>query len=144
MTKLFSVPHYLLKELILWVSSLKTINIVYRKTDGLEVDCYVLFFLKYGFNLNHMTKVSPQTFARGCKKTYSAGKNLTKNLYWYWRIDIINRKYFKLILKMTILVKCIGKFCYGDGVFQNTEVGTGGVLKNFTKFTGKELCQGLF
>ena len=45
---------------------------------------------------------------------------------------------------MTILINCTGKFCYGHRNFQNTEAATGGILKNFTKFTGKHLCQSLF
>ena len=45
---------------------------------------------------------------------------------------------------MTILINCTGKFCYGQGDFQNTEAATRGVLKIFTKFTGKHLCQSLF
>ena len=34
-----------------------------------------------------------------------------------------------MILKMTIFINCTGKFCYGDGNFQNTEAATGSVLK---------------
>ena len=45
---------------------------------------------------------------------------------------------------MTILVSCTGKFCHEQGIFQNTQAATRGVLKNFTKFTGKHLCQSLF
>ena len=57
------------------IASQKDFIIVYRKTNGLEVDCYVLLFLKdvkRRFNLTHVTKVSAQTFT----ETYSAGKNL--------------------------------------------------------------------
>ena len=45
---------------------------------------------------------------------------------------------------MTILINRTGKFYYRRGKFQNTETATGGVLKNFTKFTGKQLCQIFF
>ena len=45
---------------------------------------------------------------------------------------------------MTILINYTGKFCYGNRNCQNTEAATGGVLKNFTKFTGKHLCQSPF
>ena len=48
-----------------------------------------------------------------------------------------------MILRMTILINCTGKFCYRHGNFQNTEATTGGVLKSFTKFTGKHPCQSL-
>ena len=44
---------------------------------------------------------------------------------------------------MTILINCNDKFCYGHRKFQNAEAATGSVLKNFTKFTGKYLCQSL-
>ena len=44
-----------------------------------------------------------------------------------------------MILKMTILIKYTGKFCYGHGNFQNTEALTRGVFKSFIKFTGKSL-----
>ena len=46
----------------------------YRKTDGLEVDCYAAILkndVKRRFNLSHVTKVSAQTFARGCKNVFS-------------------------------------------------------------------------
>ena len=78
------------------------------------------------------------------KKRIQLGKTLQRISIDTEELILLTENISKLILKMTILVKCIGKFCYGDGVFQNTEVGTGGVLKNFTKFTGKQLCQGLF
>ena len=58
--------------------------------------------------------------------------------------DFINRKYVKLILKVTILVNCTGKFCHGHGIFRNTEAATAAVLINFTKFTGKHLFQSPF
>ena len=45
---------------------------------------------------------------------------------------------------MAILIDCTGKFCYLHGNFRNTEAATRGALKNFTKFTGKHLCQSLF
>ena len=85
-----------------------------------------------------MIKVSAQTFARGCKRHIQLGKTL------YRFLDLINRKYFTLILKMTILINCTGKFCYQHENFQNTEATTGGVLRIFTKFTGKHLSQRLF
>ena len=44
----------------------------------------------------------------------------------------------------TILIDCTGKLCYRHGNFRNTEAATGGVLKNFTKFTEKHLCQSFF
>ena len=53
------------------------------------------------------------------------------------------RKYFTLILKMKILIIYTGKFCYRYGNFQNTEAVTGGVLKSFTKFTKRHLCQSM-
>ena len=43
-------------------------QMVYRKADGLEVDCYVLLFLKKCFSPSHMIKMSAQAFARGCKR----------------------------------------------------------------------------
>ena len=70
-------------------------------------------------------------------ETYSAGKKLM--LYRF--LDFLNRKFFALILKMKILIKCPSKFCYRYRNFQNTETVTGGVLKHFIKFTGKHLCQ---
>ena len=42
---------------------------------------------------------------------------------------------------MTILINCIGKFCYRHKNLQNTEAATGGLFKGFIKFTGKHLCQ---
>ena len=48
-----------------------------------------------------------------------------------------------MILKMTILINCTGKFCYWHGNFQNAEAAIVGVLKSFTKFTGKPLCQSI-
>ena len=45
---------------------------------------------------------------------------------------------------MTILINCTGKFCFRHGNFQNTEAATEGILRNFTKFTGKRLCQVFF
>ena len=45
---------------------------------------------------------------------------------------------------MTILIKCIGKFCYRYWKFQNIEAATANVIKNFTKFTEKYLCQSFF
>ena len=45
---------------------------------------------------------------------------------------------------MTVLINCTGKFCYQREKFQNTEAATGGVLRSFTKFTGKHLCQSSF
>ena len=45
---------------------------------------------------------------------------------------------------MTILINCIGKFCYWCWNVQNTEAATGCVLKNFRKFAGKRLHQYLF
>ena len=38
MIKLFSVPHYLLKEFTLWVSSFKTINKLKKKWDELKTE----------------------------------------------------------------------------------------------------------
>ena len=67
---------------------------------------------------------------------------LGKNLQWF--PNFINRKYFEPILKMAILIHCIGKFCYRRRKFQNTEAAMGGVLKSFTKFTEKHLCQIFF
>ena len=53
---------------------------VYRKTDGLEVDCYVLLLFKSDvkrcFNLSHVTKESAKRFARGCKRRIHLGKTL--------------------------------------------------------------------
>ena len=98
---------------------------------------YFLKYVKRRFNLSHVTKVSAQTFARGCKKRIQLGKTLLRIL------DAINRKYFILILKMTILINCTGKFCYRHGNFQNTEAATEGFLKNFTKFIGKCVCQSM-
>ena len=72
------------------------------------------------------------------KKTYWAWKNLIKIL------DVINRKYFTLILKITILINCTGKFCYRHWNLQNKEAATEDFLKNFTKFIGKRLSQSLF
>ena len=85
-----------------------------------------------------MTKVSTQTFARDCKKRIQLGETLRRFL------DLINRKCSTLILKMTILINCAGKFCYRHRDFQNTEAATKNVLKNFTKFIEKRLCEGLF
>ena len=85
-----------------------------------------------------MIKVSAQTFARGCKRHIQLGKTL------YRFLDLINKKYFTLILKMTILINCTGKFCYQHENFQNTEATTGGVLRIFTNFAGKHLSQRLF
>ena len=51
------------------------------------------------------------------------------------------KDFLVLILRITILINCTGKFCYRHGIFQNTEVATKGFLKNFAKFTGKHLCQ---
>ena len=82
-----------------------------------------------------MTKVSAQTFARGCKKRIQLGKRI---------LDVINRKYFTLILGTTILINCTGKFCCRQGNFQKREATTEDFLKNFTKFIGKRLCQSLF
>ena len=79
--------------------------------------------VKRRFNLSHVTKVSVQTFARGCKKSIQLGKTL------YKFPDFIDRKYFTLILTMMILMNCTGKFCYRHGKFQNTEAATGGFLK---------------
>ena len=45
---------------------------------------------------------------------------------------------------MTVLINYNGKFYYRHGHFQNTEAATKGVLKIFTKFRGKHLCQSLF
>ena len=50
------------------------------------------------FNLCHLTKVSAQTFTRGCKKRIQLGKTLHRFLDF-------NRKYFTLILKMTMTIK---------------------------------------
>ena len=36
---------------------------------------------------------------------------------------------------MTILINCIGKFCYRHWKFQNTGAATANVIKNFTNFT---------
>ena len=58
--------------------------------------------------------------------------------------DVTHRKRFTLILTVTILINCTGKFCYRHGNFQNTEAATVGFLKNLTKFKGKHLCQSLF
>ena len=53
-----------------------------------------------------MTKVNAQTFAKGFKKGIHLGKTFYKFLVF------INREYFKLILKMKmILINCTGKFC---------------------------------
>ena len=85
-----------------------------------------------------MTKVSVQTLARGCKNVFSWQKPyldflilLTENiLHWFW--------------SWRFLMNCTSKFCYRYGDFQNTEAVTGSVLKSFTKFRGKHLCQSLF
>ena len=45
---------------------------------------------------------------------------------------------------MTNLINCTDKLCYLYENVQNTEAATEGVLKKFTKFTGKHLCQSLF
>ena len=54
--------------------------------------------------------------------------HLKKALYRFF--DFISRKYFTMNLKMTILISCLGKFCYRHENFQNTEAATGGVLKS--------------
>ena len=64
----------------------------------------VLRDVKPHFNLSDMTKVSAQTTERGRKNVFAGGKP-------YRFVDFINRKYFTLILKMKILINCIGKFC---------------------------------
>ena len=79
-------------------------NIAYRETHGLEVDSYVLLFLKdvkRRFNRSHVTKVSPQTFARGYKNRIQLGKTL------YRFPNFINRKYFALILNTMILTASV-------------------------------------
>ena len=58
---------------------------------------YSLKDFKRRFNCSHVTKVSPQTFARGYKKRIQLGKTL------YRFPDFINKKYFTLILRTMFL-----------------------------------------
>ena len=64
----------------------------------------VLRDVKPHFNLSDVTKVSAQTFERGRKNVFACGEP-------YRFVNFIIRKYFTLILKMKILINCIGKFC---------------------------------
>ena len=69
------------------------------------------------FNLSRKSKVSAQTFTRGCKRHIQLGQTLRKF------IDFMIRKYFTLILKMKlikiILIICTSIFCDRHGDFQN-------------------------
>ena len=58
--------------------------------------------------LSHVTKVSAQTFATGCKRRIELGKSLSKFL------EFIKIKYFTLTLKLikSILINYTGKFCF--------------------------------
>ena len=50
-----------------------------------------------------------------------------------------------MILKMTILINLAQvNYVNAHGNFQCTEAAIGEVLKRFTKFSGKRLCQSLF
>ena len=83
------------------------------------------------------------------KWVYRHLQEVAKNVF-SWEKPFIDflilcwQKYFTLILKMTILINFIGKFCYWCWNVQNTEAATGCVLKNFRKFAGKRLYQYLF
>ena len=108
--------------------------IVYRKAHGLEVDCYVLLFLKgcfkRRFNRSHVTKVSAQTFG--------------KTLYRF--PDFINRKYFTLILKTMILTALVNSVT-GMEIFTIRKQPPTVLLKfksKFRKIHGKHLCECLF
>ena len=66
----------------------------------------VLLFLKvckWHFNLSHITKVSAQTLASSAKDEFSWEKPYKDFLI------LLNKKYFTLILKVTILINCTGK-----------------------------------
>ena len=106
--------------------------IVYRKTDGLVVDCYVLLLFKgfkQHFNLSHVTKVSAQTITRGYKKRIQLGKTL------YRFPDFINRKYFTLILKTMILTALVN-FVTSTEIFK--------IQKQPPEMFLEDLWQGLF
>ena len=62
-----------------------------------------------------------------------AAKNKIYRGFWHREMMSIKVKNFVLFFK-----KLSGKTCVCP------EAATGGVLKNFAKFTGKHLCQGLF
>ena len=75
-----------------------------------------------------MTKVSVQTFARGCKKLTQLAKTL-RNITKF--LDVI---IFHTNFKDDVLINCTGKLRYRYGNFQNIEEATEGFIKNFTKF----------
>ena len=88
--------------------------------------CWLSFIPTVNKDLNKINRL---------QKCIRLGKTLHRFL------DFINRKYFTLILKMKILIKCTGKFCYRHGNFQNIAAALQrGVLRRFAKFTGRYLC----
>ena len=76
----------------------------------------VMFYYVPRFNISHVTKVSAQTSARGCKKCIQLWKT------WHRFLDFINRWYFTLILNFEhddfILINCSGSFYYGTDIFK--------------------------
>ena len=69
----------------------------------------------YFLYLSHVTKVSAQTFATGCKRRIELGKSLSKFL------EFIKIKYFTLTLKLikSILINYTGKFCFRHRHYQD-------------------------
>ena len=78
-------------------------------------------------------------------------KNICKRLQdvfsWEKAPDFIKRKYFTLILKMklikTILINCIGKFCYRHNIFKIWQLiydsSRPELMKNIRKYSGAHL-----
>ena len=79
----------------------------HRKKDDLEVDCYVLLFLKSILSDVLILVMWP-------KWVHKHLQGVTKNVFSWEKpfLDFINRKYLTVILKKTILINGTCKFCY--------------------------------
>ena len=105
---------------------------IYRKINGLEVDCYVLLFwkVKRPFNLSHVTKVSA---------VHRHLQEVTIEVFSLGRLYID----FLILLTENILtdfedddlIYCTSKFCYCYGNFQNTKAATVGVSRTWIKIS---------
>ena len=95
--------------------------------------------VKRRFNRSHVTKVNAQTFARGYKNVFSWEKLYTDFL-------ILLQKIFYIILRTMILTALVDSAA-GIEIFTVQKQPPEVLLnsnQNFTKFTGKHLCQCLF
>ena len=61
-------------------------------TNGLEVYCFVLLFLKVfkqHFNISYVTKVNAQTFSKGHSRCIHLGKKLVKIPWFFFKENIL-------------------------------------------------------